>query len=397
MRRGIRLPVGGAGVLLARVAACPAPLAADKEKPMPRVLGMIALATGLVLFTGCGRSTESPPNAGGDAKPGTDGKPGDGGKPAAKVVAPRLNFDGGGMVRIPAVGVTPDGAYIVALAAGTGGNLDHKTQVWDVAAKNKVKALNNPDAFISPLAVAPDGKSYACYTSTGVGLSSLPDCKPLRTLSRKDGQVLGFLQALAFSPKGDLLIAAAKKELVGFDPKSGEQRFVWPADAEEVTSLSAFFDGGDRIASGGAKGEIKVWEVAGGTSKTLTGEIKGKVVGLAVSPDGKRLAAVPETGRIQVFDLASGQAKTLEAAGTRVAALFLPDNVTLVHGTGDLKDVGPEKNEFVLENVTTGARTHALRGHTKHCYGVALTADGGTLVTGSDDGTIKVWDLKNLP
>jgi len=39
--------------------------------------------------------------------------------------------------------------------------------------------------------------------------------------------------------------------------------------------------------------------------------------------------------------------------------------------------------------------TATLEGHSDDVNSVALTADGGTVVSGSGDKTVKVWDLKS--
>ena len=42
---------------------------------------------------------------------------------------------------------------------------------------------------------------------------------------------------------------------------------------------------------------------------------------------------------------------------------------------------------------TRGAARHTLTGHTGPVWAVAVTADGRHAITGSDDGTARVWDL----
>src|SRR6266516_1903013 len=44
-------------------------------------------------------------------------------------------------------------------------------------------------------------------------------------------------------------------------------------------------------------------------------------------------------------------------------------------------------------NLSTGQAVQTLTGHTRSVWGVALSVDGATLATGSLDGTIKVWNL----
>ena len=41
---------------------------------------------------------------------------------------------------------------------------------------------------------------------------------------------------------------------------------------------------------------------------------------------------------------------------------------------------------------TSGRLLATLEGHTGPVYGVALSADGGMLATGSVDGTIRLWN-----
>ena len=61
------------------------------------------------------------------------------------------------------------------------------------------------------------------------------------------------------------------------------------------------------------------------------------------------------------------------------------DGQTLVSGSSD--------DTIKVWNLSTGQEVRTLRGHTAAVYSVALSADGQTLASGSGDKTIKVWNL----
>jgi WD40 repeat protein len=72
----------------------------------------------------------------------------------------------------------------------------------------------------------------------------------------------------------------------------------------------------------------------------------------------------------------------------RSRLLLTPDAESIVYGN-------PEK-EIVLMNIQTGMPIRVLKGHEFPVTGMAITADGSTLVSSSMDGTIRTWDIANL-
>ncbi|GAB1211518.1 hypothetical protein ATERTT37_000641 [Aspergillus terreus] len=77
--------------------------------------------------------------------------------------------------------------------------------------------------------------------------------------------------------------------------------------------------------------------------------------------------------------------QTLEGhSGSVYAVAFSPDGHTIVSGSGD--------SSIKLWNAATGEQLHTLQGHSGSVYAVAFSPDGHTIVSGSDDNTIKLWN-----
>jgi WD40 repeat protein len=312
---------------------------------------------------------------------------------------------------VHALAVSADGRVVVAQGRGQA----NKVVVWDVVQPRQLHEFPNPSSQDRPVAVSADGKVLTYPTGwddvEGVVLREVESGKELRRLKRKEGDIR-LLKGLAFSPAGDLLVAAADGGVVGWDPRTGEQRFAWEGDAELVTALSAFFEAGKKIASGGQDGTVKVWDVATGRVVCTLAEERaqppeeraqppediilpyGNVRSIAASEDGKTIVSAAYTDLtapsepIAIWDVAAGKVvKRLPASRSSKVAL-LPDRKTLVY---------QNVTTVHLDNLETGVRGHVLRGHEGYVSCLALTPDGSRLVTGSNDKTIKVWDLKALP
>ena len=73
------------------------------------------------------------------------------------------------------------------------------------------------------------------------------------------------------------------------------------------------------------------------------------------------------------------------------------DLVNAVGVTADGKRVisGSDDNTLKVWDLTTGKEQFTLKGHSDWVNAVAVTADGKRAISGSEDNTLKVWDLSS--
>jgi WD40 repeat protein len=146
----------------------------------------------------------------------------------------------------------------------------------------------------------------------------------------------------------------------------------------------AFNPKANRIATVGIGGEIRIWDTVAGTQVKELNNDSPEVWGVAFSPDGARLATGSPDGKIRLWDFETGQKLlTLEGSDERVnKLLFSPDGHQLIgrdFSAISFWDLDPGHEMFTQpENIAIEK--------------VATDAAGTRLITGDDDGHIKIFE-----
>ncbi len=233
------------------------------------------------------------------------------------------------------------------------------------------------------------------------------------------------VSALSFSPNGVLIALASGSSIEILDLQSGEVMLL--GQPGKQTSL-VFSPGGKSLASASADArcEIRVWNLQTGQMRVLKDLSKGPS-SISFSPDGRRLASADSelsNAAIRVWDLETGSARVLGQSTRQITSVaFLPDGNRIASGSWDetvrLWNVRTGEARILGENCSCVCRiavstkgdklaAYSLDGklrvwdiHTGRsrtigeCFGLnalSFTTDGLALVTGSDDGTLRLWD-----
>jgi WD40 repeat protein len=241
------------------------------------------------------------------------------------------------------------------------GNSSSKITLWDVGSGKMLRSFGDDRGAISSLASSPDGR-YALSTSFGSGaqitLWDISTGSLLRTFVVHETGV----SSLTFSPDGSKVLSGSDQTLKLWDLASGKilQNFVGHSG---LVGSVAFSPDGRKVLSGsqgllGGDNTVKLWDVATGeTLRTFTHH-KSPVNFVAIAPNGSLAAS------------GSGGSTDLD-----------------ISWRGD-------DDSLRIFSLNENSVVRTLKGHLLRVSSGAFSPDGNYLISGSDDGSIKLWDIR---
>ena len=287
---------------------------------------------------------------------------------------------------------SPDGNTLAA------GRRDHTVRLWDVNTGSHRATLEGHTSWVTDVAFSPDGSTLASGSMDAtIRLWDVRTGQLGITLSIDPGRGVW---SVAFSPDGHSLASGGNEGMVRLWNVGTAQLETSRGRANIFCGSLAFSPDGETLACGLSFGGLSLFDVdpgtlnwpadSGGASRTHGGTPKGTTVpgqpngvgSVSFSPDGSKLAYGHRDATTRLWDLGSGQESTLPDKGY---VGFSPEGHILAIGTG-------EDTVLRLWDAETGQLMATLEGHADLITSIAFSSDG-TLASGSQDGTILLWDM----
>lgn len=251
----------------------------------------------------------------------------------------------------------------------------------------QAKPLRGAEGLSFCIAFSSDGRHIATGGKDGtVTLWDAASRKEVRTFTGHSRPVM----AVVFAPKGDYLVSGSMDQTVRIwstDDAKKVESFKLKDGGEPTDALTCVAISPDEkwIAASGWDKRIHLWEKSSKNESVLPTE-QGAVFGLAFSPDSKRLASGSQFGTVHIWDVAKkiADATLLGTNKTVWSVAWKADSNTLAASAG---------NEVLIWNVADKKTTAALKGHLAPIRSLVFTDKDNLLVTGSEDRTVRVWDM----
>jgi WD40 repeat protein len=337
-----------------------------------------------------------------------------------KLLKHNIHMDGqfarssGILHKVGSVSFSDDGKRLI-----TGDN-DGYIHMWDTDSdsENFGKLFINSDTRLSSMAAHPDALQKVAAMNHrsiyGGGIRSLSFSSDGKRFASGSGSSTVCIWSA--DPANEKYVYGTNE----WDPEYYQFRKTLRGHTGGVNSVS-FSPDNKRLASGSDDKTIRLWNVdrdilnskvkdSYGTCVRILESHTRPVTSVSFSPDKTRLASGSEDGTIRLWDVDglsdSGnygeRIQTIEkktitiGGGYSVSSVnsvsFSPDNTRLVSGS---EDGSVRVWDFKMGSLLFGTEK-TLSGHTGSVKSVSFSSDGKLIVSGSLDSTVRVWDALEM-
>ena len=275
------------------------------------------------------------------------------------------------------VAFSPDGQRLLS------GSADSTVRLWNLHSGAETCILSGHTDKVWSVAFLPDGKrAISAGKDKSVRLWDLERGRELRCFEGRTNR------GLAVSPDGSLALTGSLSD--------GMVR-LWLVDTgRELARFKghmswvlgfAFTPDGKQALTSSADGTVRLWEVNGGRElKRLSGH-KDQVQSVAVGNGGRQVLSGGADQTVRLWDLKSGKQVRLfaDAVDQIWCVTFSPDGWLAAWE-------GPDWTVVVRE-VDSGREVQRFPGHSARIMSVSFAPDGRSLLSGSVDKTLCLWQL----
>jgi WD40 repeat protein len=314
---------------------------------------------------------------------------------------------------------SPDGRFIASVASPEGGG---ELILWD-AASNFAPDIHEIEIELGTAAWLPDGRHLITageqrYEDTGSAMVwdtlsgeqvlAMPADEPILDIFvLPDGSAFGAMMASAIT-----LWDAASGEIIATEKTVASlDGLEWSLDSshlKQTTTTPVSEDGilatspdGQKQVHGGSFTRFGVYDTASGDHLFALAGYEGyPVIDADWSSDGAYIAAAINNS-VWVWDASNGTLIYVhdDHDSGVLAVAFSPDSTMLVsaggrepvYGTGEAW--GWDENAIHIWDTATGTLLQKLWGHVGPVRDLLWSPDGTRLASGSEDGTILIWQI----